>query len=74
VAAILLATSQLDTYNIDPNDPDAVPADLTSYQADPTVALALDLVDQAAAAILASGGDPSLAEMLAGLLPMEATP
>ena len=74
VAAILLATSQLDTYSININNPSADPTDLTNYQADPTVALALDLVNQAAAAILATGGDPSLAEMLAGLLPMEATP
>lgn len=74
VAAVLLAASQLDAYSIDPENPDANAANLTSYQADANVALALDLVDQAATAIAASGGDPSLAEMLAGLLPMEATP
>jgi hypothetical protein len=74
VAAVLLAASQLDAYSIDPENPDANATNLTSYQADANVALALDLVDQAATAIAASGGDPSLAEMLAGLLPMEATP
>lgn len=74
VAAVLLATSQLSTYSIDVNDPDANATNLSNYQADPTVALALTLADQAAADILASGGDPSLAEMLASLLPMETTP
>lgn len=72
VAAVLLATSQLetDTYSIDFNNPDADP-DLGLYQANPIVALALTLANQAAADIAASGGDPSLAEKLASLLPME---
>lgn len=71
VAAVLLATSALADNNIDISDPENPTGDLSAYQADPDVALALILVQDAAAALPEGSAGASITDMLAGFFPME---
>jgi hypothetical protein len=69
VASLLLAASAMPPGVTDPSTLTA--PQLTAFQADPAVVLALSLANKASADILAGGGDPAMADAIAAFLPME---
>jgi len=71
VAAVLLATSALDAHGVDVSDPASPTGDLANYKLDPAVTLALQLAQDAAAALPAGSAGASMADMLASFFPME---